>query len=180
MNRKILAFSTIAVLVLSIVLAIAPVMAQAEKATITIIQLPNAVQPSPTEDTNIFDTNGYIHHAFNVPTAGTAKLWINSAPPAAPTYTATTTSVNDINLNMKTGQGDSTAKVTYNLGTGTFEGVICGKISGPPFTMGLQYYEINYHGVLHGTGQFEGQTMMLDGVKALGQPLIYTGTILTP
>jgi hypothetical protein len=35
------------------------------------------------------------------------------------------------------------------------------------------------HGVLHGSGAFEGKTLIMDGSRPAGQPFTWIGTIIT-
>jgi len=173
MNRKILG---IIVAFLALAMLTVPVMAKpAEKVTFTAIQIPI---PQPPPPGSISVSNGDIVHGKNLPGAGTIKLWIDSAPPATPTYTGTSSALLIYNINLKTGEGPVKFNMTWTFATGTFEGNILGGIadlSGP----GMNAF-VDCHGVLHGTGEFEGQIIQIAGEKPVGQPFTWTGTIVIP
>ena len=162
-------------LFLSAVFIVPVFAAPAEKLTFTAIQTPI---PQPPPPGSISVSNGDTVHGHNVPGQGTINLWVDSAPPASPTYTGTSSALLIYNINLKTGEGPVKFNMKWTFATGTFEGNILGFISdlrGP----GINAF-VACHGVLHGTGEFEGQTIKIAGEKPVGQPFTWTGTILTP
>ena len=83
-----------------------------------------------------------------------------------------------INLNLNTGEGVVKFEMNWVLAGITFSGNIHGKMVGAPFASGTANYAFNdLHGVLQGP---DGQTLMLDGSKPIGQPFTWTGTIIMP
>ena len=169
------------VLAISIVFAVVPVMAApAQKVSFTAIQIPNSTPPPQGEDFRVWVTEGDTFHTRNQNGAGTIKIWTTNSLASPPNYVGTTSSKIDNNINLKTGEGMAKFQMTWTLPGGTFEGNIIGKLTAPPFTNNPMAYSQDLHGVLHGTGDFEGQTAMFDGTKPAGQPFTWTGTIIIP
>jgi hypothetical protein len=175
----------VAVLVLAFTLVmmltvIAPAFAApAEKLAFTAKQVPNMVPP-PSPDVKNNLTDGDTVHVRDMNGAGKINsslvvVWMN------PNYQGTTSSIVRVNINLKTGEGDIVYEMTWTFLTGSFHGNIVGKISAAPFTQSAFVYAQDLHGVLRGDGEFEGQTIMLDGGKAAGiAPFIWEGTIVVP
>ncbi len=172
----------VSVLTISMIIAIvAPVFAaSAQRIPFTATQRPNPIQPTPSPDFRVNLTEGDTYHARNLLGAGK----INSSLTVArlnPNYQGTTSSVIDLNINIKTGEGFIKYNMTWTFATGYFQGMIVGKLSAAPFTVGQQSYLQELHGVLQGAGAFAGQTIMFDGVKQPGvNPFIWTGTLIIP
>ncbi len=170
---------TVALTVLMMLVAVMPALAQPTEKKIPFyaIQIPNVPPPTQPPEYSVFVTEGDTFHARNQ--VGAGKLWISpNAPPSAPS--GTTSSIIIININLKTGEGDIKFEMTWTIGAGTYEGNIIGKLVGPPYASSSAQYNMYLHGVLHGTGVFEGQKIQLEGIRLVGQPFVWTGTILTP
>lgn len=168
------------ILGLLMLFAAVPVMAApAQKIPFTAKQTPG-LPPPQGEDYRMWVTDGYTVHVRNQKGVGTIKIWTTNIPPVAPNYQGTTSSIIDVNINLKTGEGDIKFEMTWTLPGGTFEGNILGKMVAPPFTSGAMNYAYTLHGVLQGTGDFEGQTATFDGTKPVGQPFTWTGIIIVP
>ncbi len=172
----------VSVLAISMMLAIVvPVFASpAQRIPFTATQRPNPIQPPSSPDFRVNLTEGDTYHVRNLLGAGK----INSSLTVArlnPNYQGTTSSIIDLNINLKTGEGIIKYNMTWTFSTGSFQGMIIGKLSAAPFTSGQQSYLQELHGVLQGTGAFAGQTIMFDGVKQPGvNPFIWTGTLIIP
>ncbi len=167
MNKKYVMLATLSLFLVAT--AIAPVLAQpAQRQSFTATQKPNLVQP-PSPDLVSFISEGNILHYRNAIGAGTISLTIDSQTPIS----GTTSSIISVNRNLDTGIGDIKFQMTWTFSDGTFEGNILGEVTGPNVYPTL-------HGVLQGTGAYEGWTVILDGSKALGQPFQWTGTIEMP
>ncbi len=149
--------------------------APAEKVDFIAKQPPNPVQPPQGEDFVRFTTDGDTIHCRNQLGAGTIKLWYGTVASGTPAYEGTTSSVIMWNLNLKTGEGPIKYEMTWTFRGGTFEGNIDGTMIALSPTANIM---TGAHGVLHGTGIFEGQTVILRGERPQGQPFTWTGTIL--
>lgn len=159
--------------------ALAPVLASpVEKIPFTAVVTGYKPQPPQGEDYRKTTTNGNTIHIINQIGAGTVKLWLGTTTTTGtPTYegTWTTTFKMNINLNID-GIGPVQYKMIWTFPDGTFEGNILGTMVAPtPTSLGL----INLHGILHGTGFFDGQKITIeDGQRAIsGGPTTYIGTI---
>ena len=175
--------NTVAVLVFAFLMMfamVAPALAApAEKVIFIAKQVGNSVPPPPADDYRKITTPGDTIHTINQLGAGTIKLWIGTTEATGtPTYQGTTNSIIMWNLNLKNDyQGVIKFEMTWTLPEGTFEGNIIGEMYAPLPNVNVL---TGLHGVLHGTGIFEGQTLMLQGARPLGQPFTWTGTIIIP
>jgi hypothetical protein len=111
---------------------------------------------------------------------GFISLWISpNSYPSAPSLQGTSSSVIDVKINLNTGIGWITYQMTWTFTGGSFQGIIVGKLVGPP---GIQpstaYADTDCHGILVGSGVFKGQTAIFDGSKPVGQPFSWTGIIV--
>jgi len=80
-------------------------------------------------------------------------------------------------ININTGKGVVFTEFTWYLTGGNFVGFYAGKVDGLGPTAALN----NLNGVLQGTGNYEGWTIIIDGSKPSGlYPISWTGTILIP
>ncbi len=170
------AFVALAFALFTMIAAVAPALAApAEKTSFTAKQILDTTQP-PSPDLRIVETEGDTVHVRNQ--LGAGKLWISpNAPPSAPTGTTSSTIM--LNVNRKTGEGEMKLEMMWTIGEGTCEGNIIGKMVGPPFASNPNQYNVYAHGVLQGKGSLEGQTILLEGTRLLGQPWVWTGTIVT-
>jgi hypothetical protein len=174
MKERIIVFALVSLMMFAVV---APVLAQpAERVSFIAKQMPNNPQPQQGDDYVKFTTPGDTVHIRNQLGAGTIKLWFGSTASGTPAYVGTTSSIIEMLVNLKTGEGPIKYEMTWTFTGGTFEGNINGKIIAPTPTANIM---TDLHGVLQGTGVFEGQTIQLEGSRPTGQPFTWTGTILT-
>jgi hypothetical protein len=176
MNKKLLG---IVIATLAIAMLITPALAApAQKINFVVKTIPLNPQPTQGDDYVRFTSEGGIMHCRNQIGASIAKLWLSSDASGLPTYQGTGMSEVMWTLNQEL-TGPAVYKLTWTFSEGTFEGnLICTMTAVSPTAPAI-LSEI--HGVLHGTGIFEGQTMRIeDGARPLGQPLTVTGTIIIP
>ncbi len=166
--------TTVAMLILAfgflMMLTVFP--ATAEPATFTeftATQTPSAKQP-PSPDLVTRATNGETLHVRNLNGAGTI---VGSIPELA---SGSTSSVIMVQRHAS-GEGDLGIvkfEMTWTFGDNTFEGNIIGKVIG-------QNAYSTLHGVVQGTNDFKGNTILLDGTKpAMTSPFSWTGTLIKP
>ena len=169
MNQKILAF---AVAFVTVALLTAPVMAKpAQRIPVTVV-LSNVGQ-DPYEKQWL--TNGGIVHNIGGPRWGTAILTIEGHDPLEGTYSELANS----NLNTKTGAlitCDREGKTVLTFDDGSFEGKIHHFIT---LDAGWLVIARRKHGVLQGSGVFEGCTLTISQDWELGDGTpTYTGFLL--
>ncbi len=179
MNRKILGI-TIALLTAAL-LVLPALAAPAEKVSFIAKQVPDNPQPPQGDDYVKFRTDGDTVHCRNQIGSGTIKLWIGTVASGTPTYTGVTASVISWNINLKTeplASGPIKYEMTWTFTNGgIFEGNIIGTSESLTSSVSIM---TDLHGVLRGSGTFEGQTLLLEGSRQPGQPFIWTGTIIMP
>jgi hypothetical protein len=170
MNRKILALLTMAVLGLTIMMAIAPALAQpAQRISFTAQQTPTTPQVQNTDTT----PSGIVHR--DIAGAGAITSWTGDM---APIFLNAKTSA-DINstYNPATGTGVVKYAMVWHLADGTFEGNVVGHL--------LNGANVDLHATFRGTGAYQGWTITFDGNKAAQTsptqtPFIWVGEILIP
>jgi hypothetical protein len=148
----------------TLLMAVAPVFAEpAQKIPITM------VHAGSTVITETRQTNGGIFHYEGIRT-GTCTLNIQGQAPLVGTYSE---SVHEV-VNTKTGEVVIQNFAVLTFAGGSFEGMKQNRVSssGPTTITAL-----DQHAVLHGTGIFEGQTLMVSQ-EAPPFPPIYTGFLL--
>jgi hypothetical protein len=156
---------------LTLAMLVSPVLAKnpAQIVPFTANQTPNTVLPPPGEDFRLWTTEGGTLHERNAPGAGTIELTFSSQ-----TLTGSTSSIIDANVIANVG-GPIKFAMTWTLDGGTFVGNINGKgVTQSTF--------IDLHGVLQGTGDYKGWTVILQGEKPDPgpTPFYWTGTIVIP
>jgi hypothetical protein len=177
--------NTVAVLVfvfLMMFAMVAPALAApAEKVTFIAKQIPDNPQPQQGDDFVRVTTNGDIVHCRNQIGSGTIKLWLGTVATGTPNYQGETDSISMWSLNLKSEPaptGPIKLEMTWTFTNGgIFEGNIVGTMTALSLTANIMS---DMHGVLHGSGAFEGQTLKLEGSRPAGQPFTWTGTIIIP
>jgi hypothetical protein len=168
MNRKILALLTMAVLGLTIMMAIAPALAQpAQKISFTAQQTPTTPQVQNTDTT----PSGIVHR--DVAGAGIITSWTGDM--ASIFLNAETSADINSTYNTKTGEGVVKYAMVWQLAEGTFEGNVVGHI--------VNGANVDSHATFRGTEAYQGLTITLDGTKAAGNPKTsfnWVGEILIP
>ncbi len=165
---------TVAMLILAfgflMILTVFPAVAEPAKFTeFTATQTPVSPRP-PSPDLVTNTTNGNTLHVRNLNGAG--KI-VGSIPEIA---SGSTRSVIMVERHVS-GEGDLgnvKFEMTWTFGDNTFEGNIIGKVIG-------QNAYSTLHGVLQGTNDFKGYTILLDGTKpTMTSPFSWTGTLIKP
>jgi hypothetical protein len=150
--------------------ALAPVFAKpAEKVAFSGIQIPNSPenQPPPGPYYRTWLTLGDTMHTRNGLGAGTIMLTVDGQDPMP----GTTSSTIDINARIYAG-GVIKFDMTWTFENGEFVGNIIGKVTSP-----VSFEDM--HGVLQGSGDYEGWTVLLNGYVNAG-PFMWSGTIVIP
>jgi hypothetical protein len=179
MNKKIVG---IAITLLTIAILITPAVsaAPAEKVSFIAKQMPDNPQPPQGDDFVRFTTGGDTVHCRNSIGSGTIKLWLGTTATGTPTYTGETDSITIWNLNLKTDPLPKAPIKLQMIWTFTNGGVFEGNIEGTMITLSqTSNIMSDMHGVLHGSGAFEGQTLIMEGSRPAGQPFTWIGTIIT-
>jgi len=112
---------------------------------------------------------------------GIASIWISpNSYPLTPNLKGTANGIFDITINLNTGDGWAVWSATWTFTGGTYQGWLMAELVGPPGNqLPTAYAYNNLHGTFYGTGTFEGQTLILQGAKPVGQPFSFTGVIVT-
>jgi hypothetical protein len=166
MNRKVL---VIAVALMAVAMLATPVLAKPAQKIDFTAQLTNI--GSTVVDT--FTTPSGIEHR-DVLGWGIITSWTGAEESTF--LGAATSSVISVTNNLNTGTGVIKFDMTWHLTGGTFEGNVIGHLDG----VGPTAAQTDLHGVFQGTGDFKGQTIILNGNKPSGQPFTWTGTIIIP
>lgn len=144
----------------------------------TAVQVPIGNDPGPNYISTVTDDN--IQIVRDLLGHGSISLWLSPIMPSStPSLQGTTNSVIDTTTNLNTGKGCITFQMTWTFASGTFEGIIVGKLVGPTGVQPPTSYSQTLWGVLQGTGAYKGQTAIFTGFKPAGQPFTWTGTIFT-
>jgi hypothetical protein len=151
-----------------LLLLVTPVFAApARQVPFTGEQTPKLPLPLPGEDYRMWTTEGGTIHIRNSPGGGTIILMFNDQ-----TLEGVTSANIDANVIVNVG-GPVKFAMTWTFDDGTFVGNIIGK------ALTVQTYG-DLHGVLQGTGAYEGWTVILEGNKPVpgATPFYWTGTIV--
>ena len=142
-------------------------------------QIPTGNGPGPNYVTTVTSDNILI--VKDLLGHGIINLWTNpNSYPSTPSLQGTTSSVIDSTINLNTGMGWITYQMTWTFTSGTFQGIIVGKLVGPSGNQPpTAYAQTDLHGILFGSGAFKGQTAVFDGSKPVGQPFSWTGTLIS-
>ena len=148
-----------------------------ERIAVTGTQMGTSVTSSDLNDGGIYHQDGTA--------SGTVTLTTSTGD----TYKLKSSSDVDLMVNTKTDDGVIHFDMKWVLLSGTVEiGTFEGQINGQTITYaylpnGYPNYPaqtaVYLHTVLHGSGVFDGQTLKLDGVKLVNQPLKWEGLLLT-
>jgi hypothetical protein len=180
-NRKI----SLTVLVLATVLFATSFVSNAKacpvqtKEGFTGIQTPIGNGPGPNYFTTVTSDNIVIIR--DLLGYGIINLWISpNSYPSTPSLQGTSSSVIDITINANTGEGWIAYQMTWTFVSGTFQGIIMGKLVGPAGNAPPSVYaQTDLYGIIQGTGAYKGQIILFQGSKPAGQPFEWTGMIVT-
>ena len=172
---------TVAVLAFALLIlctTVAPALAKAEKVPVAGLSITTG--GGPTDDFKTWDTKGGIDQVRGVIVTSISKYWVGVTsvpnPAVNPTYVfAVTTILSPGMENTKTDRAISLWKSTMSYPAvgqvlGTFEGVMHVESDGGITTV---------HCVYQGTGMFEGQTLMMSGLRTGSAPGVIEGFLLT-
>jgi hypothetical protein len=150
-----------------VILAMPVYAAPARQVPFTGEQTPKLPLPLPGEDYRMWTTEGGTNHIRNSLGGGTILLIFNDQ-----TLEGVTSANIDANVIVNVG-GPVKFVMTWPFDDGTFVGNIIGK------ALTVQTYG-DLHGVLQGTGAYEGWTVILEGNKPVpgATPFYWTGTIV--
>jgi hypothetical protein len=95
------------------------------------------------------------------------------------TVTGTSSSVADFIIIPKTDFGVYHLDMTWTFASGTFEGQDQMRIYYDDYSVSNSVGYREAHMVMQGTGNYEGYTLVLDGYSVLGQPMAWTGYLIT-
>ena len=177
MKARILLISLLVILIGSLAASVAS--AAPEKITITGTQAgTTTILSQELNEGGIYD--------YEANGAGSVTLTITGQ--SSPLILATSSEIS-LTINTKTDDGVihfvmKWAKMSGGIEIGAFTGQINGKTKTYAYLPnGYPNYpaqtESFIHAVLQGSGIYEGQTLMLDGTRVLGQPLKWEGFLLT-
>jgi hypothetical protein len=157
--------------------AVSPVLAEpAQKFSVTLDTKGSTISPAEKSWT----TNGGIVHSIGGVRGGPVYLWIGAGPKITGTYIETATLI----VNTKTGESVTNFnKMVCTFPGGSFEGEKTARTTTEIIEGKTVVVAMEQHGVLHGSGIYEGQTMKIGYDWVLTDPIlpkIYTGVLIVP
>ena len=174
MKKQTFVISMVAILML--LSMVSPVLAEpAQKFSVSLETKGSMITPADTRT-----TNGGIMYSVGGARGGPVYLRIDNGPKITGEYIETAISI----TNTKTGESvTSFHKMVCDFPGGSFEGTKVARtsseiIDGKPVIVAMEQ-----HGVLHGSGIYEGQTLKIGYDWVLTTPpvpKIYTGVLIVP